>query len=104
MTEVTAVNEKIRHQEQLVITYDGKVNTMQLTITLPDILPNERVSLFIRWVEEFFRKEGISVGIKQEPSSDDPWDNLNIDEIAVDTGIEDFAENHDHYLYGNPKR
>ena len=22
----------------------------------------------------------------------------------IDTGIEDFAENHDHYLYGTPKR
>lgn len=76
---------------------------MQLTITLPDILPNERISQFIGWVEEMFKKEGISVGIIQEPSSDDPWDNLNIDEIAVDTGIEDFAENHDHYLYGIPK-
>lgn len=28
----------------------------------------------------------------------------NIDEYAVETGISDLAENHDHYLYGTPKR
>ena len=55
-------------------------------------------------MEEIFTKEGISVEIRQELPPDDPWDDLNIDEISVDTGIEDFAENHDHYLYGTPKR
>ncbi len=77
---------------------------MQMTITFPDILPNDRVLQFIKKVEDIFSKDGISVEIKQELPSDDPWDNLNIEEIAVDTGIEDFAENHDHYLYGIPKR
>ncbi|QTA93246.1 hypothetical protein [Desulfonema magnum] len=41
---------------------------------------------------------------KKTSAHDDPWDSLDIEEIAVDTGIEDFAENHDHYLYGTPKR
>jgi len=77
---------------------------MQLTISLPDVLPNARVLHFIQRVEEIFTKEGISVEIRQELPQDDPWDDLNIDEISVDTGIEDFAENHDHYLYGTPKR
>ena len=27
-----------------------------------------------------------------------------IDEIAIDTGIPDLAEQHDHYLYGVPKK
>jgi hypothetical protein len=27
-----------------------------------------------------------------------------IDEFQVDTGIEDLASQHDHYLYGTPKR
>lgn len=76
---------------------------MQLTINLPDILPNDKILKFIKRVEEIFTKEGISVEIKQELLQDDPWDNLSIDEVAVDTGIEDFAENHDHYLYGTPK-
>ncbi len=32
------------------------------------------------------------------------WDELDIEIIAVDTGIQDFAENHDHYLYRTPKQ
>ncbi len=27
-----------------------------------------------------------------------------IDEFRVDTGIEDLASQHDHYLYGTPKK
>ena len=27
-----------------------------------------------------------------------------IDEFQIDTGIEDLASQHDHYLYGTPKR
>ena len=55
-------------------------------------------------VDEIVAKieEGVSKG--QQAIEDDPWDNLDFDQIAVDTGISDFAENHDHYLYGVPKR
>jgi len=35
---------------------------------------------------------------------DDPWVNLNIEEIACDTGKGDLAINHDYYLYGKKKR
>lgn len=38
----------------------------------------------------------------QETPKADPWDALNIEQVAVDTGIPDLAENHDHYLYGLP--
>jgi hypothetical protein len=72
---------------------------MQLTITLPDILPNE-ISRVIKKVKEIFSQEGITAEIKSEPLSPDAWDSLNFDEIAVDTGRVDFAKNHDHYLYG----
>jgi len=36
----------------------------------------------------------------------DPWMEFldNIDQYAVDTGKPDFSINHDHYLYGAPKR
>ena len=50
------------------------------------------------------RDEVYSEKIARKSPPDDPWDNLNMDEISVDTGIEDFAENHDYYLYGTPKR
>jgi len=78
---------------------------MQLKIDLPDILPHERVLFLVREIESIFSKEGISFNIEQETVvEDDPWDHLDIEEIAVDTGIKDFAKNHDHYLYGTPKR
>ena len=76
---------------------------MQLTITLPDILPDQ-VTRVMTKVREFFAQEGIPVEIKPDAPEGDSWDNLNIEDIAVDTGITDFAENHDHYLYGTPKR
>jgi hypothetical protein len=78
------------------------VTLMQLTITLPDTLPDE-ISQIIKKVKALFAQEGIAVEIKPEVLSGDSWDRLNIEEIAVDTGRVDFAENHDHYLYGTPK-
>ncbi len=78
---------------------------MQLKINLPDIIPNEQISQFIKEIKQIFTKEGISIEIKQElTSEDDPWDNLDIEKIAVETGIEDFAKNHDYYLYGTQKQ
>lgn len=76
---------------------------MQLTITLPDILPDE-ISQVIKKVKALFTEQGIAVEIKHEVSVADSWDNLHIDQIAVDAGKVDFAENHDHYLYGIAKQ
>ncbi len=33
----------------------------------------------------------------------DPWANPNLALPSIDTGITDFAHNHDHYLYGTEK-
>lgn len=80
---------------------------MQLTINVSDILPNDKLKSLISEIEKLFAREGISFEIEKKTNilnDDDPWDNLDIEEIAVDTGIEDFAENHDYYLYGTPKR
>jgi hypothetical protein len=76
---------------------------MQLTIKFPDILPEEKTIQLIKEIENLFARKGISYEIKQESSDDDTWDSLDIESISVDTGIKDFAENHDHYLYGTPK-
>jgi hypothetical protein len=78
---------------------------MEITIRVPEGLPNETWDRLVSEVQEVFLKEGIRCEIQKggEPS-DDPWDTLEIDEIAVDTGVSDFAENHDQYLYGNAKR
>jgi hypothetical protein len=40
------------------------------------------------------------------PANDVTWNDLMqfIDDYAVDTGIEDLAHQHDHYLRGTPKQ
>ena len=77
---------------------------MQLKIDLPEILPHKKIMFLIKEIEDILSKEGIPLNIKQESLDEtDPWDNLNFEDIAVDTGIEDFAKNHDHYLYETPK-
>lgn len=46
-------------------------------------------------------------GITQSPADEDPsWDTLTqlLTECAVDTGIADLSQQHDHYLYGVPKK
>ncbi len=79
---------------------------MQLTIDLPDALPDERVGSIIRQLKKMFVQEGMEARIAEKTTSveKDSWDDLDIDTLAVDTGREDFAENHDHYLYGVLKR
>ncbi|MDM8516665.1 hypothetical protein QUF76_10725 [Desulfobacterales bacterium HSG16] len=70
---------------------------MQLTINISDLLPNEKALRLIAEIEDLFTQKGISCEIEKNTLvNDDPWDNLDIEELAVDTGIEDFAENHDH--------
>jgi hypothetical protein len=76
---------------------------MQLTINSSDSVSDEKMSFYIQKLKDMFSQEGISVEVKKEAISDDPWDNLNLEEMAVDTCIEDLAKNHDHYLYGTPK-
>jgi len=47
-----------------------------------------------------------AANVDQESVVNDPWLTFldQIDQYAVDTGIEDLSLNHDHYLYGVPKR
>jgi predicted DNA-binding antitoxin AbrB/MazE fold protein len=43
----------------------------------------------------------------RSPGMGDPsWDALTqlLDECSIDTGVPDLASQHDHYLYGIPKR
>ncbi len=78
---------------------------MQITLTLSDTIPPEKLGQIVKHIEETFKKEKISIEVSGlPPETTDPWDALDFESIAVDTGIEDFAENHDHYLYGTPKR
>lgn len=78
---------------------------MHLKINLPDTFTAEKTSQIIAKIENILKKEGVSLEIEKNLEQGiDSWDELNLDNIAVDTGIKDFALNHDHYLYGIPKK
>jgi hypothetical protein len=72
---------------------------MQLKINLPDTLTAEQTSQIIKKIENLIEKEGVSLDIENNLEKDlDPWDELDFENIAVDTEIEDLALNHDYYL------
>ena len=81
---------------------------MQVTIDVPDSLPKERLQQRIKELEGSLREEAhfleaLKQGGQTPLPRDDPWTNPDIELPSVDTGIEDFSINHDHYLYGTPK-
>jgi hypothetical protein len=51
-----------------------------------------------------FLEEDIETYAHSEENS--AWDKLTelVEDCAAETGIEDLAHQHDHYLYNNPKR
>lgn len=79
---------------------------MQITINVPDTLPQERLKQRIKELEQSLITEAkfFAVFSKQQTAIDDPWTNPDISLPSTDTGIEDFAINHDHYLYGLDKQ
>jgi hypothetical protein len=82
---------------------------MHMSIFVPDNLPAQRIHQRIRELEESFREEAkfineLSKKDQTHSLATDPWANPSLDCPAVDTGITDFALNHDHYLYNTPKR
>jgi hypothetical protein len=86
-----------------------KEKSMHVTIEVPETLPQARVTQRVREIEESLREEAKFLEtlnrITQETiDRDDPWGNSEVELPTVDTGIEDFSLNHDHYLYGTPKR
>ncbi|EDN71120.1 hypothetical protein BGP_3393 [Beggiatoa sp. PS] len=70
---------------------------MQLTIELPDTLGYRLKS--IPNLNEFM----IKLLTQSLPASEtqESWEEFlsNIEQYAIETGIKDLAENHDHYLY-----
>ena len=77
---------------------------MQITIKAPENLPQDIITKRVKAVEEKLRKDAESYTRKKDRSNNDPWTNPNIEISPVDTGREDGSVNHDHYLYGSPKR
>jgi hypothetical protein len=52
----------------------------------------------------FLEEEAASVS--PAAGDEEVWDTLSqlIEDCGVETGIADFAHQHDHYLYGKPKK
>jgi hypothetical protein len=81
---------------------------MRITIDVPDSLPKERLQQRIKELEGSLREEAhfleaLKQGGQAPSPRDDPWINPDVELPSVDTGIEDFSINHDHYLYGTSK-
>jgi len=78
---------------------------MQLTIKFPENTSPEQITKLIHNIKQISIQEGIDLKMEsQSISKNDPCKELDFEQIAVETGVEDFAENHDHYLYGVPKK
>ena len=87
----------------------------QLHATLPEGAPAGLVRVLVSWPESANGANGAAASVetatKDEDTKNDDviasdWDSLMrlIEECQMDTGIEDLAHQHDHYLYGTPKR
>jgi len=79
-----------------------------ISIRVPDNYPKDRLLKKVKRLEETLKKESkafphVRKQKKKEPDID-PWDALDIESIAVDTGRPDGSVNHDHYIYGTPKK
>jgi hypothetical protein len=83
---------------------------MQITIEVPDILLNQfqtlqnpqpfLQTLLINSLESLLKQPQFDL---KQHNEFDPWSNPELEMPSVDTGITDFALNHDHYLYGTEK-
>ncbi len=51
-----------------------------------------------------FLKEEFLLSRRKEPEREGINALLEVDKIALETGISDLARHHDHYLYGLPKK
>ena len=75
------------------------------TVLPADAVPGPvRVIVLMPEVDE--PKAGNSTAVVNADAAEKDWDSLMelIERCQVDTGIEDLAHQHDHYLYGTPKR
>lgn len=88
---------------------DEEDKSMQITIDVPDTLPQTRVRQRIKELEESLQEEAkflesLKTMVNNISKKNDPWTHPDVDLPSVDTEIEDFSINHDHYLYGTPKK
>jgi len=80
------------------------MKTMQLTFEVPNTL-GYRLKSIPNLNEFIVSVLSQSLSFPKSIPKSDVWNEFlsNIDQHAVETGISDLAENHDHYLYQKPK-
>ena len=67
-----------------------------------ETLPMDAQEKILKMVH--FLKTEILTPVKSKPKKKQLATLADLDSLAVDTGINDLAVQHDHYLYGLPKR
>lgn len=84
---------------------------MQNVITFEtEVLKDGHLSLPDEVKEQLHLKEGDKFLTSLEPLNENKENKLkkdpayNLSAWAVDTGVDDLAQEHDHYLYGTPKK
>jgi hypothetical protein len=70
---------------------------------LQPVAGREGQRVIITFVEETSPSSPPALPDRNGDEEPDEWDQL-IDSCSVDTGIADFAEEHDHYIHGTPKK
>ena len=82
---------------------------MKIIIEAPDQLPQDIVRKQVKAMEEKLKKDAESYSKGKDKLNEttvdvDPWTNAEVEITSIDTGRDDGSINHDHYLYGSPKR
>lgn len=79
--------------------------TRQQVLELVEQLPDQQLTLVADFIHSLMLPlEADFDSQDEEDLSKEQIDLLDLLNYSVDTGITDLARNHDHYLYGLPKR
>lgn len=85
--QTSTIKFEIEFEEQWAKLYQQAVSDRK----------NKLIEEMKMWLEKYLQS------FADDNYKDDPWLEP-VENYAVDTGIEDFSLNHDHYLYGVPKK
>jgi hypothetical protein len=78
------------------------MNIQQQLYNEIETLPIDAQEKILKMVH--FLKTEIFTQVKSKPKKKRPATLADLDSMAVETGINDLATQHDHYLYGMPKQ
>jgi len=80
-----------------------KENEYQLLQGLLSLIRKYGQESMLHTLERVNKEQERQVSEEQDEEKD-PWSNPNIEISTGNSGIGDLAINHDHYLYGTPKK